>query len=150
MAQKAVGASPVTLRGDHVLVDTGILVALFNRSDSWHGAATAWLARCEANLHTVEPVLSETSFFLPPAQRAALADLAAAGTIRVHATSAAGFKRIGAILRKFASLDPDWADASLVCCAEENGIHRVATLDVRDFSAYRIHGRSKFQLEPLT
>jgi len=135
--------------GAHVLLDTGILVALFDQADARHAAASRWLSRCEAQLHTVESVLSETAFFLPPSQRAAVADLAAHGVVRVHPAGQPAFKRIGAILRKYADLDPDWADASLVWLAEELEIHRIATLDVRDFSAYRIHGRSKFQLEAL-
>ncbi len=142
------GTAPAFGRGD-VILDTGVLVALFNQGDSRHAAASAWLARCSAQLHTVEPVLSETAFFLPPTRRGAIADLAAAGTVRIHPADASAFKRIGAILRKYADLDPDWADASLVWLAEQSGIHHIATLDVRDFSAYRIHGRRKFVLETI-
>jgi predicted nucleic acid-binding protein len=67
----------------------------------------------------------------------------------VHHPDAAAYRRIGAILRKYADLRPDWADASLVWAAEDTGIHHIATLDVRDFSAYRIHGRNKFILEAV-
>jgi predicted nucleic acid-binding protein len=132
-----------------VLLETGVLVALLLRDDPKHKAATDWLSRCSAQLHTVDSVLTETAFFLPAHQRAAIADLAASGTVRIHHPQA-GFKRIGAILRKYADMDPDWADACLVWLAEETGIHHIATLDVRDFSTYRIHGRSKFMLEPIT
>lgn len=56
--------------GQGVLVDTGVLVAVFNRSDPQHLAATAWLARNRAPLPTVESVISETAFFLPARLRA--------------------------------------------------------------------------------
>lgn len=134
---------------DAVLLDTGPLVALFNADDGRHRAADAWFAGCRAALHTVEPVLTEVAFFLPPTQRAALADLAASGILAVHRPDAGGFKRIAAVLRKYADLDADWADACLVWAAEATGIHRIATLDVRDFSVYRIGGRSKFMIEPI-
>jgi uncharacterized protein len=137
------------MAANRVLLDTGVLVALLHADDARHAAATKWLAACSAKLHTVEPVFCETAFFLPAHRRAALADLAASGTIHVHRPESAAYKRVAAILRKYASLDPDWADAVLVWLAEETGIHRIATLDVRDFSAYRIHGRAKFQLEPI-
>ncbi len=136
--------------GEHVLVDTGAFVALLNADDASHTAAVNWLAGCRAQLHTVEPVLTETAFFVPPSARAALADLAAGGTLTIHHPDPAGYKRMGAIVRKYLDLDPDWADACLVWLAEQTGIHRIATLDVRDFSTYRIHGRTKFLLEPLT
>lgn len=134
---------------DRILLDTGPLVALFNAGDPLHRAADAWFASCHAQLHTVEPVLVEAAFFLPAAQRASLAELVAGGTLQVHRPAAAGFKRIAAVLRKYADLDPDWADACLVWAAEASGIHRIATIDVRDFSVYRIQGRSKFMIEAL-
>ncbi|ROZ76215.1 type II toxin-antitoxin system VapC family toxin [Ramlibacter sp. WS9] len=133
-----------------ILLDTGVLVALLHSDDGRHEAATRWLAGCSAKLHTVEAVLTETAFFLPARRRATVADLAAKGTIDIHRPDATAYKRVGAILGKYADLDPDWADAMLVWLAEETGIHSIATFDVRDFSAYRIHGRSKFVLEPIT
>jgi predicted nucleic acid-binding protein len=132
-----------------VLLDTGVLVALLHADDARHAAATRWLAACKAKLHTVEAVFCETAFFLPAHRRAMLADLAASGTIHLHQPEAAAYKRVAAIMRKYANLDPGWADATLVWLAEETGIHRIATLDVRDFTAYRIHGRTKFLLEPI-
>ena len=132
-----------------VLLDTGVLVALLLRDDPRHEAAAQWLAGCASPLHTVEPVLAETAFFLPAHQRAVVADLAASGKVRLHHPDTAGLKRIGAILRKYVDLQPDWADAALVWLAEASGIGRIATLDVRDFSTYRIHGRAKFALEAI-
>jgi predicted nucleic acid-binding protein len=57
--------------------------------------------------------------------------------------------RIAYLLRKYADLDPDWADIALVWLAESSGIHRIATLDVADFSVYRVNGRKRFELELL-
>jgi uncharacterized protein len=133
-----------------VLLDTGVLVAVFDQADPRHATATRWLAGFDGQLHTVEPVLAEAGFFLPPRLRPALADLAAGGTLRLHQPDATGLRRIGAILRKYEDLDPDWADATLVWLAEELGVQRIATVDSRDFSTYRVHGRTRFILEPLT
>lgn len=132
-----------------VLLDTGVLVALYARDDPHHGAARRWLAGFHGQLHTVEPVLAEASFFLPPAARAALADLAASGTIELHMLTADGGRRLAELMRKYADQDPDWADLALVVLAEQLGITRIATLDVADFSVYRVHGRRKFELELL-
>jgi predicted nucleic acid-binding protein len=132
-----------------VLLDTSVLVALLMADDGRHAGATEWLSGCSARLHTVEPVLTETAYFLPSAQRAVIADLAAGGTLEVHRPDTGAYKRIGAFLRKYMDVGPDWADASLVWLAEETGIHKIATFDVRDFSTYRIHGRSKFMIEPI-
>jgi predicted nucleic acid-binding protein len=131
-----------------VLLDTGVLVALLHNDDGRHRDAVAWLASHDVEMHTVEAVLTETAFFLAPRMRAIVADFAAR-SVRVHHPKAGDYPRIGAVLRKYADLSPDWADAALVWLAEESGIHDIATFDIRDFSTYRIHGRSKFQIEPI-
>jgi uncharacterized protein len=131
------------------LLDTGPLVALYARDDGHYAEVTQWMAGFRGQLHTVEPVLTEAAYFLPVRTRAMLADLAMSGVLRLHQPDAAGYSRIAALLRKYADLDPDWADIALVWLAETTGIHRIATLDVADFSVYRIHGRKRFELALL-
>lgn len=132
-----------------VLVDTGILLALFDRQDPHHAAATAWLARCDATLHTIEAVLTEAAYFLPARLRPALARMVAQGVLRLHPLSPAGHGRLAQLFDKYCDIDPDWADLGLVCLAETSGLHRIATLDSSDFKVYRIHGRKRFALELL-
>jgi predicted nucleic acid-binding protein len=132
-----------------VLLDTGVLVALYAGNDPQHTAANQWLAGFRGRLHTVEPVLTEAAYFLPRARRIALADLAAAGAYEIHALDGPAHLRMAQLLRQYADRDPDWADVALVWLAETLGVRRIATLDVADFSAYRIHGRKRFELELL-
>jgi uncharacterized protein len=132
-----------------VLLDTGVLVAVYARDDPRHLAATRWLAGFRGALHTVEPVLTEAAYFLPARLRAAIAELVERGVIHLHHPDRAAYARIAELLRKYADIDPDWADVSLVWLAETIGITRIATLDVADFSTYRIHGRKRFELELL-
>lgn len=132
-----------------VLLDTGALVALFDRHDPQHETAAAWLAGCHAALHTVEAVLAEACFFLPARLRPALARLAGQGVIQVHPLDAAAHGRMAQLFEKYRDQDPDWADMALLWLAEARGLRRIATLDVTDFSVYRIHGRGRFQLELL-
>jgi uncharacterized protein len=132
-----------------VLVDSGVLVALFDRLDTHHDAATAWMRKTDATLLTVAPVLSETAFFLPARLRAVLARLLTQGVLQVHHPDAAGYARIAQLFEKYADQDPDWADMELVWLAEATGATRIATIDVADFSVYRIQGRKRFELELL-
>jgi uncharacterized protein len=132
-----------------VIVDTGVLVAVFDRLDAHHDAAITWMRNNEAALLTVAPVLSESAFFLPARLRAQLADLTARGVLQVHQPDADGYARIAQLFEKYADQNPDWADLELVWLAEATGIARIATLDVADFSVYRIHGRKRFELELL-
>ena len=132
-----------------VLIDTGVLVALFDQLDAHHGAATRWMASNSASLLTVAPVMTEASFFLPARLRASLARVAALGVLQLHLPDADGYARIAQLFIKYADQNPDWADLELVWLAEASGITRIATLDVADFSVYRVHGRKRFELELL-
>ena len=131
-----------------MLIDTGVLVALFDRLDAHHDTASRWMARNTAPLLTVAPVLSEAAFFLPSRLRVGLAGLAARGVLQVHHPDAAGYARMVQLFGKYGDQNPDWADVELIWLAESTGIHRIATLDT-DFNTYRINGRKRFELELL-
>lgn len=132
-----------------VLIDTGVLVALYRHADPHHGDVVSWFAGFNAVVHTVEAVLTEAAFFMLPRSRAVLAGLAASGRLQIHRPDAAGYARMAELFGKYADQDPDWADMALVWLAEATGIARIATLDVADFSVYRINGRKRFELELL-
>jgi uncharacterized protein len=140
---------PSAVRRPAVLLDTGVLVALYLRDDPWHAAAERWMAGYKGTLYTVEPVLTEVAFFLPTRLRAALAELACTGVLQIIHLDACAYARMAALLLKYADHQPDWADMALVWVAEETGIHRIATLDVKDFGVYRIGGRKRFELALL-
>jgi len=48
--------------------------------------------------------------------------------------------------RQYADLGLGLVDASVVALAEELGVYRVATRDVRHFSAVRVRGGKRFEL----
>lgn len=147
-ARRRVSSPASTARSD-VILDSGVLIALYSRDDPLHASATRWLADFHGALHTIDAVLTETAFFLPPRQREALADLAARGQIVVHHPDTSAYARMGQLMRKFADQDPDWADMGLVWLAEVTRIVRIATVDITDFSVYRIHGRRRFEFALL-
>jgi predicted nucleic acid-binding protein len=146
---QAARASPRAASAAAVLIDSGVLIALFDKLDAHHAAASAWMASQQGRLLTVAPVLSECAFFLPPHMRPALAGLVARGALHLHNPDPVGYARIAELFQKYADQGPDWADMELVWLAEATGITRIATVDVADFSVYRIHGRKRFELELL-
>lgn len=132
------------------LVDTGALVAVFNRADRHHAAAKAWLAAVRGGLLTTEAVITETAYVLaasPQHQRAALRWVQrarAAGLLEIEAVD--DHAAIAAILERYAGLPCDYADATLIALAEKTGVAAIATVDQRDFSVYRIHRRKRFRI----
>lgn len=132
------------------LVDTGALVAVFNRADRHHAAAVAWLASVRGGLLTTEAVITETACVLaasPQHQTAALVWVQrarAANLLTVQAIE--DHKAIAAILERYAELPCDYADATLIALAQATGVTAIATIDQRDFSVYRISGRKRFRI----
>lgn len=131
-----------------VIVDTGFLIALHDRSDKHHQAAKLWLNGFKGKLISVQNVLTETSFFLSTEHTAILMDQIAAGWIELSDPDPVAYRRIALLFRKFADQDPDLTDIALIWLAEAVDIHSILTVDINDFSTYRINGRAKFNLLP--
>jgi uncharacterized protein len=51
-------------------------------------------------------------------------------------------------MEKYKDIPMDFADATLVCLAEDTGISEIFTLDIRGFSAYCIREKKNFIIFP--
>ncbi len=123
------------------VVDSGPLIALFNRADHWHRRVVDWLeANQHVRLHGTWPVLTEVCALLARRihNEAALDFLlwVQRGAVRVDSPPAASLDAVAAIARRYDSLPLDLADASVAELAARLGITRVLTID-RDFEVYR-------------
>lgn len=125
-----------------LLLDTGPLVAYFDRRDAYHRRAVEFFREFDADFLTCWPVITEASHFLPLAKRVHLLRLVDAGVLEV-ADVRPGAGRIAALMEKYADIEPDLADISLVYLAEVVGVAEIATID-EDFAVYRIGGRKRF------
>ena len=132
-----------------VLVDTGPLVALMDRSDPDHGRCTQALRRLRDPLVTVWPVITEAMYLLGQvswrAQDALWQALEAIPTLALGDSDA---QRMRALMAKYRDLPMDLADAAIVAVAERERIRSVFTLDARDFGLYRPARLSRFALIP--
>jgi len=53
---------------------------------------------------------------------------------------------VSEILTRYADLNPDFTDAAMVWFAEDTGCRAILTVDVRDFSAFRLAKGRRFDL----
>lgn len=125
----------------NVAVDTSVLVALFDRSEREHSRAVRFIRLDSHHLVTNAAVLTETAALLDfsaelPAQFIEWAHQA----MEVDEGMSADLPRIAEIMRKYADLPADFADASLLALCERRGILAIATLD-SDFDIYRTASR---------
>jgi predicted nucleic acid-binding protein len=125
-------------------------VSLLDRSQSHHKACSAFFRRWTRPILTTEAVVTETTHLLGRFDGGAVAALrfvVEGGAILVPGALEA-LTRAQAIMRKYADVGLDYADATLVVLAEDAGTGHVLTLDRRDFSALRWRGNRAFQVHP--
>lgn len=124
-----------------VLVDSGPLLALFNRADSWHDRVAIWMQlNPQAKLITTWPVMTEVCAMLARRihNEAALDFLrwAQRGAISCDAPVQATLATVLQISVRFASLPFDLADASIAEAASRLKIPHILSVD-SDFDVYR-------------
>lgn len=123
------------------MVDSGPLLALFNRNDHWHARSVAWLkTNPQVALHSTWPVLTEVCALLARRihNQAALDFLqwVQRGGVWVDQPAEASLTAVLGICERFASLPLDLADASIAEAAQRLAIRHVVSID-KDFGIYR-------------
>ena len=126
-----------------ILVDAGRLVALVDAGDQHHRRCATALRAVREPLATVWPALTEAMYLLAdlPRGQEALWEMIERGALELVPLGATDVPRIRELMRKYANRPMDLADAALICVAERVGIRKFFTIDRRDFSVYRLHGR---------
>jgi predicted nucleic acid-binding protein len=133
-----------------ILVDVGPLVALVDADDQYHHACVSALRRITEPLATVWPPLTEAFYLLAemPKAQEAVWEMISRGVVTLLPLGPADFPRMRELMQKYRDRPMDLADAAIICTAEREGIRKIFTVDRRDFSVYRLHGRVKPSLFP--
>jgi predicted nucleic acid-binding protein len=133
-----------------ILVDAGPLVALVNADDQYHARCVAALEAFREAMGTVWPAVTEAMYLLAEQPRAqeALWEMLERGALQLLALDVGDAPRMRELMRKYANRPMDLADAALLRVAEREGIRKIFTVDRRDFSVYRLHGRIRPALLP--
>lgn len=130
-----------------VLLDTGVIVALLDRSERHHKSCEAALESIAGPLVTCEAVIAESCYvlrFLPGAPQAILENVVV-GTFQVPFQLSRCASQIQRVLRKYQDREVDFADACLIHLATEFQTGDILTLD-HDFEIYRWSGNKPFHL----
>ena len=134
-----------------IIIDTGPIVALFDRDDRYHEMCVDVLKDIDVPLVTTWPVLTEAFNLLnfSPAVQDDLWEFVERGGTGVVPLEGRILSRCRALMKKYRDLPMDLADATLVAVGEELKLKTVFTLDHRDFRIYRPgHRRKGFNLLP--
>lgn len=133
-----------------ILVDTGPLVALFDRKDAAHDRCEGVLKGLREPLKTTIPVLTEAFHMLGPASRESdrLRDFVELRGLSLWYFDDRSLNRAFELMAIYADHPMDLADASIVVAAESLAARRVFTVDRNDFATYRVRrGHRTYSIE---
>lgn len=133
-----------------LLLDTGALVTLLDRSQRNHAAFVEFFGAWQGAVVSTEAVLTEASHLLGRVAggRTACLDFFLAGGATLIPPTRATLERCRALVERYADVPMDFADATLVVLAEDLDTNLILTTDRKDFSIYRISSRRRFKTVP--
>jgi hypothetical protein len=123
-----------------ILVDTGPLIALFDRKDIHHRRCVNALKTIREPVSTTVAVLTEAFHMLGPESVGSrrLRDFVENGGITIWFFDQVTLTRAFELMELYADHPMDLADASLIVAAESLGTRKVFTVDRNDFQTYRV------------
>lgn len=132
-----------------ILLDTGPLVAVLDSADQGHRHCVDLWNDIADRCLTTEAVVTEATHLVGRAGPASLPlELLLAARIPIVSLEHAGHEHAVRLMRRYAKLPMDYADASLVVVADALRLKTVFTLDRKGFRTYRAGTGSVFALLP--
>lgn len=120
------------------LIDSGPLIALFDKSDSYHDKVIHFVKTFQGELITSWSVITEVSHMLDFHLQAQLDFLQwiEAGGLQLYNISGNEISSIRTMMKKYSDIPMDLADATLMYIANKENIQNIISID-SDFDIYR-------------
>lgn len=132
------------------IVDTGVVYALFDKTDAAHANAVKWLRAGPMEVVVPATILGEVGHFLerePKARQSrVLTDWLLEDGLELQLVLPQDLRRMSNLMAKYPAIG--FVDASIVAIAERLFIDTIATTDRRHFSAIRPAHVERFRLVP--
>ena len=132
------------------LIDTGPLVAFFDKDDRYHSLCVEVLKEIREPLITTWPVLTECFYLLNFSWEVqdSLWLFIWRGGIEIYTFEKELLMHCRELMKQYRDLPMDLADATLVALADAVLVPKIFTLDHKDFSIYRFKQKKRFTLIP--
>jgi predicted nucleic acid-binding protein len=120
------------------IIDSGPLIALFDRSDKYHKLVLDFIKSYQGKLITSWAVITEVSHMLDFNLQVQIDFLkwCEMGGIEVYAILQDEISNIRVMMEKYSDIPMDLADATLMYIANKESIKNIASID-SDFDIYR-------------
>ena len=128
-----------------ILIDSGPLIALFDRKDKYHIAAVEFIKTNHSELITTLASVTETLHLLDFNRNAQVDFLGwvIAGAVTIEPIALDDLQEVKDLIIKYSDLPMDFADACLVFLGDKLNIDQIATVE-RDFDVYRLKRKRPF------
>jgi len=128
-----------------ILIDSGPLIALFDRNDKYHIASIEFIKNNRYELITTIASITEVLHLLDFNRNAQIDFLKwlHSGGVSIEPIITTDFLEIEKLTTKYFDLPMDFADACLVFLGNKLKIDTIATID-RDFDIYRLNSKKPF------
>jgi len=136
----------------NALIDTGAILALLDRTDRWHQVCIETFRQLRLPLITSDAVLTEL-FHLVGDSRAEMEatwKFLRSGALLLLPIEDSELQEIHALMSRYWDRPMDFADATIVHLAKRESLSTVFTVDFGDFETYRIDGRRRFRVLPVS
>ncbi len=133
-----------------IIIDTGPIVAFFDKNDNHHNICHDVLKTIKTPLITTIPVLTEAFYLLSFSWHIQddLWDFIIQGNLQIYNFDRSLLKTCKELMKQYNDLPMDLADASLIAVANAESVQTIFTLDHKDFKIYRTKQRGHFKLLP--
>jgi predicted nucleic acid-binding protein len=122
-----------------VILDTGVVYAYYDRSDSWHFASRRLIEEESGRLILPTPVIPEVDHLLGNRlgveAQATFYEGLIGGAFFAADLPQESYPRVLALNRKYRDLNLGFVDAAVLALAEHLNLGRIATTDRRHFGA---------------
>jgi predicted nucleic acid-binding protein len=132
-----------------ILLDAGPTIAWLDANDPYHSAVREKMGELTGRLVTTGAVITEVMFFLQEAREGALRLTDWLRRMRVDIVNCfdpESLQSAALLMERYADAPMDYADATLVACADELNCGDILTLDIRGFRTYRYQRHKRFKL----
>ncbi len=130
-----------------ILLDTGVIVALLDRSERRHKECAKIVTKLKNPLITCEPVITEACYILRKLHGAPESILANVENhiFQIPWTLSGNEKQVSELLKKYSKVPMDFTDACLVSMAEHFDTGEILSLD-SDFKVYKWKRKKEFKI----
>jgi predicted nucleic acid-binding protein len=129
----------------NILIDTGPIVALFNRRDKHHKRVLEFTQNYEGGFVATWSVITEATHLLRNSIQAQLnlLEWIRRGGIEIFSIDKNDIERMIVLTKKYSDLPIDLADCSLIITAEKLSINEIISID-SDYDVYRTLKKEPF------